>query len=113
MKARTFQTLCFFEIALHFEYADPSEEVKKLLLEMKFIENATRDVEKALSMITEGLITLEATLPHLRLANSDGKTTIQEFLLTTLLTTARRCSASPYDIGLILFKFANFYSERG
>ena len=33
--------------------------------------------------------------------------------MTTLLTTARRCSASAYDIGLILFKFANFYSERG
>ena len=80
---------------------------------MKFIENATKDVTEALSMITEGLITLEPTLPHLRLSNSDGKTTIQEYLLTTLLTTARRCGASTYDIGLILSKFANFYSERG
>ena len=80
---------------------------------MKFIENATRDVEKALSMVIGGLLALEPTLPHLRLANSDGKTTIQEYLLTTLLSTAKRCSASAYDIGLILFKFANFYSERG
>ena len=76
LKARAFQTLCFFEVALHFDYEDPSEQVRKLLLEMKFIENATRDVEKALSMIVEGLLALEATLPHLRLANSDGKTTI-------------------------------------
>ena len=52
---------------------------------MKFIEQGTRDVSKALSLVIDGLLKLAPALYNLKMNQMDSKITIEEFLLTRLL----------------------------